>query len=1639
VSKFYRWRPRGTRPRLRAAVTYLAIILAALAFNLYRLRAARLAAVEAKPESYAERSVNAKPFFSLSTMRSYGTDERARLSTSYQGIDHLDFRVYKVPDPVKFFQQLPNPHQIGEDEKDDIERDYQRPSVLERTHSVKDWIYNSIKEYVREQLKHEYRQSFNQKFRAEAEQKRLPLNVADYARVPLINPNQLVSSWRERLSPMQDEYDRRTISLGARAPGVYLVEAVNGDLRAYCVSIVTDLTMVQKTTRDGEVLVYLVDRRTGAPREGAEVVVVGEQKTLATGATEKGGIFKTEIEMERGAPETNDEDAETEDEADAGGSFLVMARQGDEFAISDLDSFYYGADTEEGDDRSLTGYIYTDRPVYRPDQKAYFKGILRRRTKKGYEMVDGQTVNVTIEDFNGGKLSEQQLPLSANGTFSGEVDIPDEALLGSYQITARVGEATASHYFSVEEYKKPEYKVSVTAPRGFATAGERVKFSIDARYFFGSPVAGAEVQYYIRRSRYYHWWNQEQEDEDDELDDSEEPEDDYYYYSSYGGDAVDEGTGQLDAKGHMTVEFDVPEPNETDEWDYTYKLEAQVVDASRREMQGSASFIGTRGRTLAYAQPERYLYYKGEQARIKIRTNDYAGHAVAARVTLKFIEQRWEQVEKDSPYGYKYTDYESRERELLSEEVETNAGGEASYDYTVPSTGNIYIKAVLHEGGKEVINRGGSFWASDRRGEEDNFSFRDYGQSSIRLIPDKKSYRPGDTAHILAVLPVDNVHLLVTTELLGVMTARSIDSPGSTLMIDVPIESAYEPNIYLSVCYVKDDELFTQEQRLAVPARDKFLNVQIIPNKKEYKPRETASYTVSARNADGTPAAGAEVSLGVVDEAIYSIAPESAGSIRAEFYGREYNEVETRLARTFSFTGYSGKESASLARSKPAYELADFKSDSENAEPVVRRLFKDTAFWQPSVTTGSDGRATVKFTLPDNLTTWRATARAVTSDIRVGSAVEKVVARKSVIMRLEMPRFLTEGDTVTISGVVHNFLKAKKQTRISLEVTGAQLLDASSETVSIASMGQFRADWRVTARQAGELRLLARALTDTESDAVEMTIPIVPHGLRQTLGGAETFADETADKTIALDLPAHPDTQARKLRIEASPSVAATLFGALDYLTGYPYGCTEQTMSRFLPNVIVAQALKDVPQASIRAGNNLEEKVRRGLDRLYSFQHEDGGWGWWKTDGSDAFMTAYVVDGLVLASRAGFSVDEGRLNSARQALKTMLDEGERFSFDGGQPDAETRAYMIYALAESGDAAYVDELYRGRAGLQPYGRALLALALKHQNDERATEVIAELVADAHVNDFEAHWESRLKSHYGSEQSIDVEATALATKALAGIAPQSELLPKAARWLVGRRHNGYYWNSTRETAFAIFGLTEYLKASHELDPDYTLEVYVNGERVISRRVTGADVESAQTFVFELRARNVTSQNRVRVIKRGRGVLYLSTALEYFTGDDEVAPQASNELKLEREYLRLRVEENGGKTTWMLEPLTGELRSGDYIVSRLRLQGARARYLMIEDPIPAGCTQVPRIEGMNFNYSASNWTDWYSSREFRDERTVFFLSTFDGDATFQYAMRVEVPGTFRAAPARAELMYQPTVQSNTGNMRLVIMDKK
>lgn len=477
------------RNQFTVVVVYLAVVVSTIALAALRNQVSGAQTAPATPAASPQPSPAVRPRFSLSTSRTYGADEKARVYVGYQGVDSLDFRVYQVKDPFRFFRQLNSPHQLGEEDRADVaevaatvER---KPSILEKLRSFKLSVYRAVKNHFRGQLRRESRAAFNDKFRSG---QRLRLNDADYARVPVLNSDQLVESWRQVLTATEQVYDTRMVPLGKRDPGVYLIEAVNGDLRAYTIMVVTDLTMINKTTRDGRMLVYAVDRKSGEPRADVQVEVVKGKRVVATGKTDGSGVLGVSVRNGQSARQ----EAEAAPLEGVDNSYLVLARRGDQFAVSDLEPYYFGEFEGEGDEGFISSdkvasYIYTDRPVYRPEQKVYFKGVVRRLGEGGYEAPTARAASVKITDQNSNDIFNKELPLSSRGTFSGEVELPAGASLGYYSIVATFDNAQTRGSFEVAEYKKPEFKVKVATPKNFVPVGEKTKFTVEANISSARP------------------------------------------------------------------------------------------------------------------------------------------------------------------------------------------------------------------------------------------------------------------------------------------------------------------------------------------------------------------------------------------------------------------------------------------------------------------------------------------------------------------------------------------------------------------------------------------------------------------------------------------------------------------------------------------------------------------------------------------------------------------------------------------------------------------------------------------------------------------------------------------------------------------------------------------------------------------------------------------------------------------------------------------------------------------------------------------------------------------------------------------------------------------------------------------------
>ncbi len=803
-------------------------------------------------------------------------------------------------------------------------------------------------------------------------------------------------------------------------------------------------------------------------------------------------------------------------------------------------------------------------------------------------------------------------------------------------------------------------------------------------------------------------------------------------------------------------------------------------------------------------------------------------------------------------------------------------------------------------------------------------------------------------------------------------------------------------------------------------------------------------------------------------------------------------------------------ELASLAKQFPAQmeDLPAKPAGQGPAEPVVRSDFADTAVWLPSVKVGPEGIADVKVKFPQSLTTWRIHGYGLTKVFQVGDAASSAITRKNLLVRLQSPRFFVERDEVVLSANVHNDLKEGQDVKVELILpdllTGLEAGTGQRLTgmAHIPAGGKQRFDWPVKVLKAGMAEITVKAVGPAESDAMKLAFPVLVHGVNKTVAACGSYrpADQ-GRRTLTIELPEDIDPEQTEFSLALNPSLAGVMVEALPYLVGYPYGCVEQTMSRFYPTVLVQGCLKTLGTdletvGKARAQLSPEDKehrfagrpgsqtspvfsstevaamIKAGLDRIYAFQHGDGGWGWWKEDDSSPYQTAYVLQGLLAARAAGVAVDGGTIERGMQFLTNSISkELAKPKDEQAIGDLQTQTYMAYLLSlekqriegNKDIAAWLDELYARRGELTNYGRSLLAVAL-HQagRAEPAAVCLRNVLQYVQRDDSnETAWVRTPQQCWWFWWNNDIETNAWALRAMAAIEPDNELGPRIVKWLLNNRRNGTYWRSTRDSAQSIAAMIEYMAATGETSPDYALKVEIDGRAVREVQVTKGNLftfdNRVQLYGLQLRP----GSHEVTITKTGNGSLYYGYQLGYFTKEEGVKG-SGNEIAIKREYFRLEARNQavtldnpstlattpgnrpeptsvGGRTEnreiWERIPLADQeqVSSGQLIEVVLTITAKNTYdFLAFEDFKPAGCEPVELRSG-------GRWAGGLCPNvELRDEKVVFFIGLLDqGTHVLRYRMRAENPGRFHALPTNGFAMYAPEVRAISDEMRLGIVD--
>jgi hypothetical protein len=539
----------------------------------------------------------------------------------------------------------------------------------------------------------------------------------------------------------------------------------------------------------------------------------------------------------------------------------------------------------------------------------------------------------------------------------------------------------------------------------------------------------------------------------------------------------------------------------------------------------------------------------------------------------------------------------------------------------------------------------------------------------------------------------------------------------------------------------------------------------------------------------------------------------------------------------------------------------------------------------------------------------------------------------------------------------------------------------------------------------------------TATDGVQQKVKVLPYGRLVT----ESRAGE-GPAHLTLTNPANQNQNFGDLTIQLEPSLAGNLVSSLDGLIDYPYGCVEQTMSRFLPSILVERAVKKLGIAPPEKLKELPKIVADSLTRLDQMRHTDGGWGWWEYDASEPFMTALVLDGLARARDAGYDVHVANPKAgADWAMKYLASKPQITDRD--------RVYLIYASLRWGkkDAAkWLDGVdFRDRTitvNLRPTRRpqtAELALAaLAYQvagRSEKAASLTDQLLRRANRGSEIASWADE-------DDAWGQEPTALALVALESIRPAEPIIPQVVRYLL-RQRQGNQWSSTRDTAYSLIGLSAYLESTRELTTRSEATVTVNGKTVAKVPLDPTVLTDPKRTIILPRQKLPAGPLRVGISTTGAGKSYYSVQLRGLETDTELAPKTTDDgLSVRRDYYRMEVRrmENGEQKLVPSQKPVTSFKSGDLVRVVISIQSDRPReFVMVDEPTPSACRVTERDDLAD----GEEWSWWWSRTVIMDDHLAFFARHLPkGDSKITYNMRAEQIGRVRALPTSVRNMYDP-----------------
>ncbi|MGE5344268.1 MAG: alpha-2-macroglobulin family protein [Candidatus Omnitrophota bacterium] len=1314
---------------------------------------------------------------------------------------------------------------------------------------------------------------------------------------------------------------------------------------------------------------------------------------------------------------------------------------GKKFEMLDMWNFYspdfqYNYEPQTQYNPLLT---FTDKYLYKGGQTVKFKGILRQIFGGPMKIPRVKRIDAQVFDSRGQSVTKLAIAgnqVTAYGSFAGEFNLPATAPTGFYRIDFQVelekSTVSKSLNFSVQEYKPSQFDVTLAFDQQTLISGQPFSGTLSARYLFGTPMKGAEGT--------STWTTQTT------------------FVTPEGWDAYTFGTSQsqemetihkqsftLDNEGK--VKFGRTPMTVKGQNSVMLTVHGEVKDKDNNRIAAGKSIILHRGEYYIGVKTGSYFFKQDKPGKLQVVTVSPQGKSVPnTELHLKITREEWKSFQQKDASGALRWEWKKSVEPILDETLSLPEGTlEKDYQFNKPG----FYQATLQ--GKDKFNNTitttGYFYVTGT-------GYVSWGVNegrTIDIVTDKKKYKPGENIEVLIKSPFETATALVTAEREQVIWSRVVRLKGNANTVQVPVQKNFMPNVYINVIILKErtgirfdengldigkPEFYAGYKQVNIDSDEKKLKVEIMPNRKSYEPGNKVKLDIKVTDYRGMPVKS-ELCLSVVDKGVLNLVGYQLPNPFDFFWANRPLDVKT----VSTFNDILGRKKFGEKGENPGGDGGGAAFGSV----VVRKNFKESAFYTAFIVTDNKGKAQVTFQLPDNLTTFKAMAVAGTIDDRFGSGSNDLLVKKNLILKPAVPDFIRPGDRFKAGVTVTN--NSEEKLKVSVEVSSQNIRrEKGDKDVKKLSLnpGETQPVWYTFDSPAtgAPVKLTFKAIGGDYTDGLYQEIPVRRPQLVEAVANFGRVDQAPVKEQFVV--PSGTLRELDRVEITLASSAMVGVKRHFDLLQEYPYECLEQRISKIYPFVgagdfLLTYQLLDVGKPEI------DRRVNELLTLMPQYQ-SGGGFKYYPDSCcTSPYLTCYAAEFLLDARAHGYAVDATMVKDAEAYLRQTAN----MAVDTRYPYSRNvwflvQSYAAYVLARDHvlmkDA--INNLFEVRDRIPLSGLAFLVKALDLKNDLPA--YMQPVLAKTMVNKMKdeattTHFENQEDGSFVWVHESNVKTTAEILDAFLRVYGKFPYAEKIARWLANTT-NQKRDLSTQDRIRLFLAFATYYRTFEQETPGFVAEVLFNGASVVKDTFNAREL-TARTHTVPLAPYAPGETIQAAFQKQGGGTLYYLFRMTYAPAGNVEAMDRG--FRVEKTYKKLDGTPVGNNTN---NNNTNIFEAGEKYLVEVTVHTTMERsFVMLSDPIPAGLKVVnPNFETSSAvdlakttrdNEWNAYWGKFYRSEIYFDRIDVFADYLRKGTHTWKYLVIATNAGNYAVPPTVVTDMYHLDVFGRNANRNVQV----